>query len=164
MKISNCVYKYPFFFWVLEHAEADCFFCFTNLMSDIRDFFIKTLDESEKGINAMMTKFVSKINTVDPKVHERLMVEQDIKPQYFSFRWLTLMLSQEFPLPDVLRIWDSLLSDDTRSDFLIDVCTAMVVVIRDDILTNDFAENMKLLQVSFLFFFFCVLLSYFLHE
>ena len=121
-------------------------------MSDIRDFFIKTLDESEKGINAMMTKFVSKINTVDPKVHERLMVEQDIKPQYFSFRWLTLMLSQEFPLPDVLRIWDSLLSDDTRSDFLIDVCTAMVVVIRDDILTNDFAENMKLLQVSFLFF------------
>ena len=23
------------------HAEADCFFCFTNLMSDIRDFLIK---------------------------------------------------------------------------------------------------------------------------
>merc|ERR1719225_2273234 len=129
-----------------QHAEADCFFCFTNLMSDIRDFFIKTLDESEKGINAMMAKFVSKINRVDPKVHERLMVEQDIKPQYFSFRWLTLMLSQEFPLPDVLRIWDSLLSDDTRSDFLIDVCTAMILVIREDILTNDFAENMKLLQ------------------
>ena len=55
-------------------------------MSDIRDFFIKTLDESEKGINAMMAKFVSKINRVDPKVHERLMVEQDINPQYFSFR------------------------------------------------------------------------------
>ena len=24
-----------------KHAEADCFFCFTNLMSDIRDFFIE---------------------------------------------------------------------------------------------------------------------------
>ncbi len=56
------------------------------------------------------------------------------------------MLSQEFPLPDVLRIWDSLLSDETRSDFLIDVCTAMVIVIRQEILTNDFPENMKLLQ------------------
>ena len=64
-----------------------------------------------------------------------------------SFRWLTLMLSQEFPLPDVLRIWDSLLSDETRSDFLIDVCTAMILVIRDEILINDFADNMKLLQV-----------------
>ena len=59
------------------------------------------------------------------------------------------MLSQEFALPDVLRIWDSVLSDETRSDFLIDVCTAMVLVIREDILTNDFAENMKLLQVSY---------------
>ena len=58
-----------------------------------------------------------------------------------SFRWLTLMLSQEFPLPDVLRIWDSLLSDETRSDFLIDVCTAMILVIRDEILINDFADN-----------------------
>ena len=64
-----------------------------------------------------------------------------------SFRWLTLMLSQEFPLPDVLRIWDSLLSDETRSDFLIDVCTAMILLIRDQILINDFADNMKLLQV-----------------
>ena len=56
------------------------------------------------------------------------------------------MLSQEFALPDVLRIWDSLLADETRSDFLIDVCTAMVLVIREDILTNDFADNVKLLQ------------------
>ncbi|EDW38740.1 GL13210 [Drosophila persimilis] len=32
------------------HAEADCFFCFTALMSEIRDFFIKTLDDAEGGI------------------------------------------------------------------------------------------------------------------
>ena len=128
-----------------EHAEADCFFCFTNLMADIRDFFIKTLDEAESGINGMMLRFMRKIKYIDSKVEARL-VDQDIKPQYFSFRWLTLMLSQEFALPDVLRIWDSVLSDKTRSDFLIDVCTAMVLLIREDILTNDFAENMKLLQ------------------
>jgi len=128
-----------------ENAEADCFFCFTNLMADIRDFFIKTLDEAESGINGMMLRFMGKIKSIDPKVEARL-VDQDIKPQYFSFRWLTLMLSQEFALPDVLRIWDSVLSDETRSDFLIDICTAMVLVIREDILTNDFAENMKLLQ------------------
>ena len=117
-------------------------------MSSIRDLFIKNLDESEKGINGLMSRFMDKIRNTDPKVYERLIVEQDIKPQYFSFRWLTLMLSQEFPLPDVLRIWDSLLSDETHVDFLLDVCTAMVIVVRDDILTNDFAENMKLLQVS----------------
>ncbi len=25
--------------------------------------------------------------------------QQEIKPQFFAFRWLTLLLSQEFPLP-----------------------------------------------------------------
>ena len=56
------------------------------------------------------------------------------------------MLSQEFPLPEVLRIWDSLLADETRSRFLIDVCVAMILLIRSDILSNEFPENMKLLQ------------------
>ena len=27
------------------------------------------------------------------------MKEQDLKPQYYAFRWITLLLSQEFPLP-----------------------------------------------------------------
>lgn len=57
------------------------------------------------------------------------------------------MLSQEFDLPDVLRIWDSLLCDETRRDFLLAVCTAMVVLVRDDLLHNEFPDNMKLLQV-----------------
>ena len=56
------------------------------------------------------------------------------------------MLSQEFPLPEVLRIWDSLLADETRSRFLIDVCTAMILLVRQDIMTNEYQENMKLLQ------------------
>lgn len=33
-----------------ENAEADAFWCFTNLMSEIRDNFIKSLDDSECGI------------------------------------------------------------------------------------------------------------------
>ena len=70
---------------IAEHAEADTFFCFTNLMSDIRDFFIKTLDEAESGINGMMQRFMNKVQNIDPKAHAKL-VDQDIKPQYFSFR------------------------------------------------------------------------------
>ena len=55
-------------------------------MSDIRDFFIKTLDEAESGINRMMTKLMQKIKIVDPDVEEQLIL-QEIKPQYFSFRY-----------------------------------------------------------------------------
>ena len=56
-------------------------------MSDIRDFFIKTLDEAESGINRMMLKLMEKIKLVDPDVEEQL-IAQEIKPQYFSFRYI----------------------------------------------------------------------------
>lgn len=36
-------------------------------------------------------------------------------------------MSQEFALPEVLRIWDSLLSDLKRFDFLIDLASAMIM-------------------------------------
>ncbi|ETE64822.1 hypothetical protein L345_09408, partial [Ophiophagus hannah] len=72
--------------------------------------------------------------------------EQNIKPQFFAFRWLTLLLSQEFLLPDVIRIWDSLFADDSRFDFLLLVCCAMLTLIRDQLLEGDFTVNMRLLQ------------------
>lgn len=128
-----------------EHAEADTFFCFTNLMAEIRDFFIKSLDEAEFGINAMMEKLVGEVKTNCYDVWLRLN-QQELCPQYYSFRWLTLLLSQEFPLPDVMRIWDSLFSGDNRFDFLIHICCAMILLCKDQILGGDFAANVKLLQ------------------
>ncbi|KAJ6638098.1 TBC1 domain family member 13 [Pseudolycoriella hygida] len=128
-----------------EFAEADCFFCFTALMSEIRDFFIKTLDESEGGIKQKMTKLSILLKEKDLEVWNRLR-DQELYPQYYSFRWLTLMLSQEFPLPDVCRIWDSVFADENRFKFLVDVCCAMIILLREQILENDFASNMKLLQ------------------
>ena len=114
------------FFFLVEYAEADCFFCFTALMSEIRDFFIKTLDESEGGIKKTMAKLAQLLRDKDPDVWNRLK-EQELYPQYYSFRWLTLMLSQEFPLPDVVRIWDSVFADKNRFDFLVHVCCAMIM-------------------------------------
>ncbi|XP_013179564.1 PREDICTED: TBC1 domain family member 13 isoform X1 [Papilio xuthus] len=128
-----------------EHAEADCFFCFTNLMAEIRDFFIRTLDEAESGINYMMSKLSECVKRNDRVVWDR-MERQELRPQYYSFRWLTLLLSQEFSLPDVERFWDSLFADPHRFNFLIYICCAMILLVRDDLLSGDFASNVKLLQ------------------
>lgn len=95
-------------------------------MSEIRDFFIKSLDEAECGINNMMTKLLLTLRNFDNAICERFN-EQKLYPQYYSFRWITLLLSQEFPLPDVLRIWDSLFSDEQRFQFLIYICCAMIM-------------------------------------
>ncbi|KAI5700731.1 hypothetical protein M8J75_002400 [Diaphorina citri] len=128
-----------------EHAEADCFFVFTNLMGEIRDFFIKSLDETESGINRLMSKLNQTMKQKDLEVWEKLYAIE-LHPQYYSFRWLTLLLSQEFPLPDVLRIWDSLFADELRFSFLNHICCAMILLVREDILAGDFPSIVKLLQ------------------
>ncbi|CAG4942230.1 unnamed protein product [Colias eurytheme] len=128
-----------------KHAEADCFFCFTNLMAEIRDFFIRALDETESGINYMMAKLNDCLKRNDRAVWDRL-EKQELRPQYYSFRWLSLLLCREFSLPDVERIWDSLFADTNRFDFLINVACAMIILIRDDLLTGDFGSNVQLLQ------------------
>ncbi|KAJ8737002.1 hypothetical protein PYW07_000273 [Mythimna separata] len=128
-----------------RYAEADCFFCFTNLMAEIRDFYIRTLDESSSGINNVMVKLSECLKKNDPMIWNLLEV-QELRPQYYSFRWLTLLLSQEFSLPDLERIWDTLFADAKRFDFLICICCAMMYLIRHEILHGDFASNVKLLQ------------------
>merc|ERR1719430_1080611 len=93
----------------------------------------------------MMVKLDKMLESRDVQVFNVLQT-QGIKMPYFAFRWLSLMLSQEFSLPDVLSLWDALLTDQTRCDLLMDVCLAMVFLVRDNISTNDFASNMKMLQ------------------
>lgn len=127
------------------HAEADTFWVLTGLMSEIRDNFIKYLDDSRSGIGYQMHHFLEVLKAVDPQLWQRL-IDQDIKPQFFAFRWFSILLTQEFILPDTLRIWDSLFSDSKRFDFLTYVCCSMLVLRRDDILKGDFSSNVKLIQ------------------
>lgn len=128
-----------------RNAEADCFFAFTNLMGEIRDFFIKSLDDADTGISRLMERLLNKVRLIDHAVYNRLNQLQ-LHPQYYSFRWLTLLLSQEFPLPDVLRIWDSIFAEEDKFSFLLYICCAMIVLIRSQLLSGDFSTNVKLLQ------------------
>lgn len=120
-------FVYFLFCFPPEYAEADSFYCLQALFSfEIRDFFLKSLDDSGSGIKQKMVQLSQLLKQKDPEVYERL-EQQNLYPQYYSFRWLTLILSQEFPLPDVVRIWDSVFADENRFDFLVRICCAMIV-------------------------------------
>jgi len=70
-----------------------------------------------------------------------------VNPQFFAFRWITLLLTQEFPFPDAVRIWDTLLADPRgRMDCLLRICLALLIGVRARLLAGDFAANVKLLQ------------------
>ena len=114
---------------VVEHAEADTFYCFTNLMVHIRENFMRIYDNSEFGIMVRMQKFLGLLKSTDEEIYHRL-DEQKLRPEFYAFRWLTLLLSQEFHLPDVLRIWDSLFANQAEDfEFLFFICCAMVMYV-----------------------------------
>lgn len=136
-----------------QNAEADAFFCFSTIMSELRDRFIKSLDYSETGIFTVVEGLDKLLKKVEPEIWQHLTALQ-IDPRFYAFRWLTLLLSQEFELPEVLRLWDSLFADERRFQFLNYVCVAMIKCMKQELLRGDFAENLSLLQVRPAFFFF----------
>ncbi|CBY07642.1 unnamed protein product [Oikopleura dioica] len=128
-----------------RNAEADTFYCFTQVMSEIRDNFIQSMDESTSGIHALMAQTFTLLKKHDYSVWQ-VLNDQEIRPQFFLFRWMTLLLSQEMRIPDTIRLWDSLFSDSRRFEFLKYVCVAILTLIREDLISGDFGFNMKLLQ------------------
>uniref|UniRef100_A0A7S0DIS3 Rab-GAP TBC domain-containing protein n=1 Tax=Amorphochlora amoebiformis TaxID=1561963 RepID=A0A7S0DIS3_9EUKA len=126
-------------------AETDAFFCFANLMTEIRDRFIRSLDCTSAGIIAAVKDLNDLLAKVDRKLHAHLR-KLNIDPRFYAFRWLTLLLSQEFELPDTIRLWDSLFADSHRFQHLTYCCCAMLLLYRDDLLAGDFPKCLQLLQ------------------
>ena len=76
-------------------------------MAPMRDRFVKSLDAAPTGVLAAIASLNALVSRIDPELHAHLR-DVSIDPRYYSFRWLTLLLSQEFELPEVLRLWDAI--------------------------------------------------------
>ena len=154
-----------------EWAEADCFYVFQNLMSDvgsphclhayryitlvqlqIRDNFIKTMDNSHCGIEATLCHFHQLLRSIDAPLHDHLVRRLQVRPQFYAFRWIALLLSQEFSLPDVIALWDTLFSCFSTADSsqMLEMCQhfclAMLLAVREELLQGDFSQCVRLLQ------------------
>ena len=127
--------------------ECAAFFCFCDLMGEFRDHFCQQLDNSEVGIRATMSRLSTSLKGFDPEVWTHVEKSNGVIPQFYAFRWITTLLTHEFTFPDVVRLWDALLVDSgCRTDCLLRLCLAMVLLVREELLSGDFASNMKVLQ------------------
>uniref|UniRef100_A0A7N0V7A3 Rab-GAP TBC domain-containing protein n=1 Tax=Kalanchoe fedtschenkoi TaxID=63787 RepID=A0A7N0V7A3_KALFE len=128
-------------------AEADTFFCFVELLSGFRDNFCQQLDNSVVGIRSTIAKLSQLLKEHDEELWRHLEITSKVNPQFYAFRWITLLLTQEFSFEDSLRIWDSLLSDsEGPQETLLRICCAMLILVRRRLLAGDFTSNLKLLQ------------------
>lgn len=122
-------------------VEADVFFCFQSLLSILGDNFCRSLDfDRETGVMSTMRTYDALFRFCDPELWEHLTNRMQVRPEFYAFRWLTLMLTQEFLVPDVLRLWDYLFSfGSNMSAALFYSAIAMLIHERETILVM---ENM----------------------
>mmetsp|Transcript_45015 Transcript_45015/g.86041 ORF Transcript_45015/g.86041 Transcript_45015/m.86041 type:complete len:453 (-) Transcript_45015:287-1645(-) len=130
------------------HAEADAFFCFVDLMGSFRDNFCQQLDSTGVGIKASMSALSDLLQQQDPELWEHMMVVTKVHPQFYSFRWITLLLTQEYEFPEMLRVWDFILCNQVENRLRVvqQICCAMLIHVREKLLEGDFATNLKMLQ------------------
>ncbi|CDJ31170.1 LOW QUALITY PROTEIN: uncharacterized protein EMH_0008230 [Eimeria mitis] len=129
-----------------EQAEAEIFYCFSEVMQQQRDAFCKALDPTDAGVRGRLASLDALLRKKDEEVWMHLNAV-GVEPQFYALRWLLLMLTQEFEMPDVLALWDGFIADAGRPlPLLYYVCVAIVIWLRPALLAGDFTACMKLLQ------------------
>ncbi|CAO2147332.1 unnamed protein product [Urochloa humidicola] len=128
-------------------AEADTYFCFVELLSGFRDNYCKHLDNSSVGIRSTLSKLSQLLKRHDEELWRHMEVTTKVYPQYYAFRWITLLLTMEFSFNVCIHIWDAILGDpEGPLDTLMRICCAMLILVRKRLLAGDFTANIQLLQ------------------
>ncbi|KAH7293954.1 hypothetical protein KP509_28G049700 [Ceratopteris richardii] len=102
---------------------------------------------SAVGIRSTIGRLNELLKKQDEELWRHLEYTNKVNTQFYAFRWITLLLTQEFSFPDSLRLWDSLLGNpEGPLEILLRLCCAMLMSVKSRLLAGDFASNLKLLQ------------------
>ncbi|KAJ4495657.1 regulator of Vps4 activity in the MVB pathway-domain-containing protein [Lentinula lateritia] len=112
----------------LAHVEADTFWLFETMVGEFSEL------EDEEGGNMWMLKFSERLNWADSDLRDNLFSKGlDPALPHYSYRWLAPLLTQTLPVSSVIIVWDALFACQMRDrqnyklEFLVDVCTAMLL-------------------------------------
>eukprot|EP00730_Choanoeca_flexa_P004176 TRINITY_DN11620_c0_g1_i1.p1 TRINITY_DN11620_c0_g1~~TRINITY_DN11620_c0_g1_i1.p1 ORF type:complete len:946 (+),score=238.42 TRINITY_DN11620_c0_g1_i1:133-2970(+) len=114
---------------------------------DKRDIADQAVDNNELSPLQRKLNWIqySLLGRAEPELLRKLR-QLDIPPQIYGLRWVRLLLSREFSLPETLIIWDALFAEG-ESLVLIDyLCVALLVYIKDYVLSHDYTECLVLLM------------------
>ncbi|CAG8614428.1 18236_t:CDS:10, partial [Cetraspora pellucida] len=85
------------------------------------------------------------LRTIDPELYHHLK-NLDIEPQLYGIRWIRLLFGREFPLNQVLILWDGMFAEDPTLRIVDFVCVALMLRIRDELLESDYAGCLSMLM------------------
>lgn len=119
-----------------EFAEADAFWCFNELMVEIKEGFMQALDHSHEGIHAKADTVQWLLFRYDPDLAKHLQ-KQELSLFVFVLRWCTVLFAQDATLPDAIRLWDAMLADPRRFEFCLHLCASSILAHREQLLESE---------------------------
>ncbi|XP_041931630.1 TBC1 domain family member 5 isoform X3 [Alosa sapidissima] len=147
--------------------EHDAYAMFSQLMETAEPWFSSYEREVRKGKEEMMTSMpfarpqdagpsvavVTKVNRIQEQLVKKHDIELhmhlnrlEIAPQIYGIRWVRLLFGREFPLQDLLVVWDALFADSITLDLVDYVFVAMLLYIRDALIASNFQTCLGLLM------------------
>ncbi|XP_048464010.1 TBC1 domain family member 5 [Rhincodon typus] len=149
-----------------QFLEHDAYAMFSQLMDTAEPWFSSFEREIRKGKEEMVTAvpfarpqdmgpslaIVSKVNRIQDQLLKKYDTELfmhlnrlEIAPQIYGIRWVRLLFGREFPLQDLLVMWDTLFADSVTLDLVDYVFVAMLLYIRDVLIASNYQTCLGLL-------------------
>ncbi|XP_015777527.1 PREDICTED: TBC1 domain family member 5-like [Acropora digitifera] len=148
--------------------EHDAFALFVQLMDQTETWYLQlpVADRSERNKfldphaepfadQELMpsTAIVKKLSRIqehmlrkyDPELWVHLK-NLDITPQVYGLRWIRLLFGREFPMDDVLVLWDALFADGPMLNLVDYIYISMLEAIRDRLLRGSYSACMGYLM------------------
>jgi len=122
--------------------EADVYWCLTKFIGCIQDNFTPI----QPGIQRMIFKLRELTQRLDAPLHKHFEANK-LEYFQFSFRWMNCLLTRELPLPLVIRLWDTYLSEgEAFASLHVYFCTAFLKNFSQELCQMDFNSLMRYLQ------------------
>ncbi|XP_027624983.1 TBC1 domain family member 5 isoform X3 [Tupaia chinensis] len=150
-----------------EYLEHDAYAMFSQLMETAEPWFSTFEHDGQKGKEALMTPIpfarpqdlgptiavVTKVNQIQDHLLRKHDVELymhlnrlEIAPQIYGLRWVRLLFGREFPLQDLLVVWDALFADGLSLSLVDYIFIAMLLYIRDALISSNYQTCLGLLM------------------
>ncbi|XP_069716297.1 TBC1 domain family member 5 isoform X2 [Phaenicophaeus curvirostris] len=150
-----------------EYLEHDAYAMFTRLMKTAEHWFSTFEHDSQKEKDVMITPMpfarpqdlgpsiaiVAKVNQIQDHLLKKHDIELymhlnrlEIAPQIYGLRWVRLLFGREFPLQDLLVVWDALFADSITLSLVDYIFVAMLLYIRDALISSNYQTCLGLLM------------------
>ncbi|RMC05181.1 hypothetical protein DUI87_18365 [Hirundo rustica rustica] len=137
---------------------TDVLFCYAReneqlLYKQEKDVMITPMPFARPQDLGPSIAIVAKVNQIQDHLLKKHDIELymhlnrlEIAPQIYGLRWVRLLFGREFPLQDLLVVWDALFADSITLNLVDYIFVAMLLYIRDALISSNYQTCLGLLM------------------